>query len=86
MPTQATLAKRKVVMPPNTGCGMVVITAATLAKMPARMSQKAVAKPAVREAQLVSWMTPLFCAKHTTGMEVASAPRKVEMPSALHAG
>jgi hypothetical protein len=35
------------------------------------------------EAQLVSWMTPLFWAKQTTGMAVARAPRKVEMPSAL---
>ena len=47
MPTVATLANRNVVMPPSTGWGMVVIKAATLAKMPARMSQKEVAKPAV---------------------------------------
>jgi hypothetical protein len=46
-PTVATLANRNVVMPPSTGWGMVVIKAATLAKMPARISQKEVAKPAV---------------------------------------
>lgn len=71
MPEAMTLANRKVVMPPNTQSGMVVMTAANLAITPRTNSQMAQDQPAWREATAVREMTPLFWAKVVSGREVA---------------
>ena len=51
-------------------------------KTPKRISQKAHAKPAARDAHCVSLMTPLFCEKVVFGGLVKSVARNELKPSA----
>ena len=60
IPETATAEKRKVVMPPRTAPGIETRAAANLEKIPIRMSQKQHAYPALRLAQRVKAITPLF--------------------------
>ena len=55
------LAKRKVTMPPSTQLGMSEQNPPRGPMRPKRMSQKAHARPAAREAQRVIAITPEFC-------------------------
>ena len=64
-PLMATLPKRKVVTPPSTQSGMVVMRAAILPNTPMKKSQPAAARPVCRAAQRVSAITPLFCNPRT---------------------
>ena len=59
-PETATDAKRKVVMPPRTESGIEVRAAANLEKMPMMSRKKHAAYPALRLAQRVRAITPLF--------------------------
>ena len=60
MPETATELKRKVVRPPSTGAGMATKAAANFEKMPMTMRKKQAPYPALRLAQRVKAMTPLF--------------------------
>lgn len=70
-PEMATDAKRKVVIPPRTEAGIATSAAENLEKTPMTMRKKQAKYPAVRLAQRVSAMTPLFWAKVDMGVMVA---------------
>ena len=78
IPEVRTLAKRKIVHPPITQSGILVMIPATLLKTPKKMSQHPQAYPARREAHLVRAMTPLFCEKVVLGMVVVN-PERMEL-------
>ena len=69
-PETATEANKKVVIPPKTEAGMAVKAAANFEKMPMTMRKKQAAYPALRLAQRVKAMTPLFWAKVDIGVMV----------------
>lgn len=81
-PDAATEAKRKVVMPPNTGSGIAVSAAANLEKMPMMRRKKQAAYPALRFAHLVKAITPLFWAKVDMGVIVHRPASMPLRPSA----
>ena len=63
IPDTATELKRNVVKPPSTGAGIETSPAANLEKMPMTERKKQAPYPALRLAQRVRAMTPLFWAK-----------------------
>mmetsp|Transcript_50018 Transcript_50018/g.161109 ORF Transcript_50018/g.161109 Transcript_50018/m.161109 type:complete len:205 (-) Transcript_50018:1017-1631(-) len=69
MPATKTIVKHWRMTPPTIGIGMEAIAAPTLPKSPMKMSQPAHAKPAERDAHLVSAMMPLFCENVVLGGE-----------------
>lgn len=68
--------------PPTTQMGIEAKHAPNLPKRPRQMSQKPQAKPAEREAHLVSAIRPLFCEKVVLGGEPKRHARKELTPSA----
>jgi hypothetical protein len=62
IPEMATALKRDVVIPPRTALGMATKAAANLEKTPMTIRKKQQALPALRFAQRVSAITPLFWA------------------------
>eukprot|EP00532_Pseudo-nitzschia_australis_P019139 CAMPEP_0168302436 /NCGR_PEP_ID=MMETSP0142_2-20121227/39112_1 /TAXON_ID=44445 /ORGANISM="Pseudo-nitzschia australis, Strain 10249 10 AB" /LENGTH=81 /DNA_ID=CAMNT_0008253041 /DNA_START=56 /DNA_END=301 /DNA_ORIENTATION=- len=60
IPLANTLANKKMVIPPRTQSGMLVMTPATLPKTPRKINQAPHAYPARFDAHLVRAMTPLF--------------------------
>lgn len=82
IPDTVTAEKRNVVMPPNTADGIATSAAANLAKIPMTMSQKQHAYPALRFAQRVNAMTPLFCANVDMGVMVQRPAMMPLRPSA----
>src|SRR5579871_4661737 len=81
-PETATAENRKVVIPPNTGLGMATSAAANLLKIPMMSNQIQQQYPALRFAQRVSAITPLFCAKVDIGVIVQRPARIPLKPSA----
>ncbi len=76
-PDTATEAKRNVVIPPRTEAGMATREAENLLKIPMTIRKKQQKYPAVRFAQRVRAMTPLFWANVDMGVIVA---RPASMP------
>jgi hypothetical protein len=60
MPLQRTLANKKIVMPPMTQSGILVIKPAIFENTPRTMSHTPQATPALLAAHLVKEITPLF--------------------------
>ena len=82
MPDTNTDAKHWSTRPPTTQIGIELNAAPSLPKTPKRISQKAHAKPAARDAHCVSLMTPLFCEKVVFGGLVKSVARNELKPFA----
>ena len=70
MPLTMTIVKHCTTMPPTTQMGMEANAAPSFPMTPNTMSQPAHAKPAERDAQRVSAMTPLFWLKVVFGGDV----------------
>ena len=62
IPETVTELNKKVVRPPSTGAGIATRAAANLEKIPMTMRKKQAPYPALRLAQRVNAMTPLFWA------------------------
>jgi hypothetical protein len=71
IPDTATEENKNVVIPPRTAGGIAVSAAANLEKMPMIMRKKQQAYPALRFAQRVRAITPLFWANVDMGVIVA---------------
>ena len=80
-PLTHTLANKNVVTPPRTGFGMARKTPESLPRTPKRMRKAQHQRPAVRLAQRVIAMTPLFWAKTERGVTVKRAEKKPPRPS-----
>mmetsp|Transcript_40069 Transcript_40069/g.111372 ORF Transcript_40069/g.111372 Transcript_40069/m.111372 type:complete len:341 (-) Transcript_40069:641-1663(-) len=82
IPPTKTIEKHISTRPPTTQIGIEDMIAPNLPMTPNRINQQAHAKPAARDAQRVSAMTPLFCEKVVFGGEVKTAAKRELMPSA----
>ena len=77
IPEAKTLANKKIVIPPRTQSGMLVMTPAILLRTPNKINQNPHAYPARRAAHLVKAITPLFWENVVFG-KVVHRPDKME--------